>query len=253
MSDVRNGQFTRSTNFLPGRGDRTQPLFHTEAVYNELASAKAGHPVFIDEERVKYVQPGSLNQPVFRVTDEHRRQWPDQYAQFKKGIEQSANGTPLEQWPALTVGMVKTLKALDIVTIEQCAELTDTAVQRVGMGGYNLRERAKAYLDDAAAMALTERLSRESELKDAQIAQLSKQVDELSQHLTRLSARVMEVSERPNAVASYNQSLNDPFEAARMGAIQQPVQQTALDSLAPVRRGPGRPRKEPLDPSEQAA
>ncbi len=252
MSDVRNGQFTRGTNFLPGKGDRTQPMFHIEAVQDMLASAQAGRPIFRDEERVKYVMPGSLNQPVFRVTDEHRQKWPDQYAQFKRGMEQSVHGTPLEQWPALTVGMVKELKHLDIMTIEQCADLPDTVVQRIGRGGYQLRERAKAYLDDASAMALTERLSRESEAKDARISSLENQVRELSEHLTRVSARIMEVGDRQHPLLTDVPASHDPFEAARMSAPQPAHTASAMDGMAPMRRGPGRPRKDEQSPSVAA-
>src|ERR1700741_4865537 len=153
MSDVRTGQYTRTGTFSPSTRDPVQPRFHIEPVVDAVASAPAGRPIYRNEERVQFIMPGSPNQPVFRVTDEHRQRWAEAYAAFKRGEEMTADGTPLEQWPTLTRAQVLELKAMGVYSVEQASQLPDTAVQRIGRGGYALRERAKAYLDEADNLA----------------------------------------------------------------------------------------------------
>src|SRR5690348_2123060 len=169
MSGVRSGDYTRTGGFAPGQRDPIQPRFHIEAVPDDAASAAQGRPIFRQEERVQFLMPGSPNQPVFRVTDEHRDRWPEAYAAFRRGEEMSPDGTPLEQWPILTRAQVLELKALNVFTVEQAAQLPDTAVQKIGRGGYALRDRAKAYLDEADALAFSERLNRENEALNSQV------------------------------------------------------------------------------------
>lgn len=245
MSDVRNAQFTRTQSFAPSTRDPVQPRFHIEPVKDEQASAEQGRPIFRNEERVQFILPGSPNQPVFRVLDEHRERWPEQYAAFRRGEEMSVEGTPLEQWPILTRAMVLELKALGVHSVEQASQLPDTAVQRIGRGGYQLRERAKAYLDDADACALSERLNRENEALNARISAQDRQIAELKELSDRTHGQLMALQNQPNPVATFVQGSNDPMERARQGMAPTPSEPSSLDGLGePVRRGPGRPRKD---------
>jgi cell division protein FtsB len=241
MSDfVRSGQFTRSTDFSPTR-DAVQPRFHMREVQDEVASASAGRPIFRSEEMVQFLIPGSPNQPVFRVTDEHKERWPKQYAAFRAGNEMAIDGTPLEQWPVLTRAMVLELKALEIHTVEQCASLADNALQRIGRGGYTIRDRAKAYLDDAERVAGNERLTHENNELKARIADLERQLTEVRPMMDSLFNQVQDLQNRPHPVATYIPGMHDPMEMAKAGLPEAPVAASALDGM---RRGPGRPRKE---------
>lgn len=247
MSEVlRQGTFTRNTSFAASTGSAI-PRFHTEAVQDELASAAAGRPIFRMEERIQVHTPGALNQPVFRVTDEHRNTWPQQYEAFKRGEEMSVDGTPLEQWPVLNRNQVAELKALQIYTVEQCAQLPDTAVQRIGLGGRAIRERAKAYLDDAEAVALTERLTREGEQKDARIALLERQTAEQGALLNQVHGQLQALQNAPHPVSVHVPGNADPFEMAKIGRPAEVAGPSSLDALtAPIRRRAGRPTNEEL-------
>jgi hypothetical protein len=232
MSDVRTGQFTRTGGFGAPPRDPVQPRFHIEPVPDDAASAGAGRPIFRNEERVQFIMPGSPNQPVFRVSDEHKQRWPDQYAAFRRGEEMSVNGTPLEQWPILTRAMVLELKALSVFTVEQCAGLPDTAVQRIGRGGYGLRDRAKAYLDEADQLAFSERLNRENEMLNGQIAALQRKSDEQGILLERVTSQLMALQNAPNPIESHVPGEHDPFEALRQGRIAPVADDSALDTFA---------------------
>jgi hypothetical protein len=174
------------------------------------------------------------------VTDEHRQRWPDAYAAFKRQEEISPDGTPLEQWPILNRGQVLELKAVGIMTVEQCAHIPDNALHRLPMGARSLRDRAQAYLDDAASVALTERLNRENELASSRIAALERQIQEQGELINRLSSQMMAAAEAPSPVATFMPA-QQPAPAFQL-APAQPA--SSLDALPPVKRGPGRPRRE---------
>lgn len=230
--------YFRGNETGPSTRDSTIPRFHTESVQDELASTAAGRPIFKDEERVQYINPGSTHSPVERVTDAHRQRWPEQYAAFKRGQEMAIDGTPLEQWPVVTRAMVLELKALGLYTVEQCASMSDIAVQKVGRGGYSLRERAKAYLDDAEAGALTERLNRENEALNSRVTGQQRQIDELKELVERLHGEKMANLNAPSAVQSHIPGMHDPMEQMRQGAAPPVVEPSSLDSLsAPRKRG----------------
>lgn len=237
MSDtVRNGTFTR-TNSFDGDRDPVQPRFHHESVKDELASQEQGRPIFRDELRVQFIMPASPNQPVMRVTQEHIERWPKQYEAFMRGGEMAVEGTPLEQWPIMTRAMVLELKALGLYSVEQCAMMPDTAVQKVGRGGYAIRERAKAYLDEAESLAFSERLNAENEKLTSRVSAQDHQIDELKQLVDRLHGQVMAMQNAPNVIETHMP--RDPMEAARQALPMEAPAQSALDAF----EAPRKPRK----------
>jgi len=91
-------------------------------------------------------------------------------------------GTPLTQWltdaPAdINRDQVAELNILKFVTVEQLALASDNQLQRVGMGGIGLREKARAYLNRK------NRTETNAELADtkAQLAELKAQLAELTE------------------------------------------------------------------------
>jgi hypothetical protein len=199
---VSNGQFTRTNSFASG-AERNYPRFFVDSVQDQIASANAGRPIFRDEERVEIIMPGNpYTRPVQRVTDTHREKWPKEYAAFRAGLELSVEGTPLEEWPRLKRSQVLELKALGFQTVEHVARMDDQATQRVGIGGQQLRELAKAFLDDAAHAAEVERLAEANTRKDEELDALRRQVAELGRTLEAMHAEVMAARQGvPEAIA----------------------------------------------------
>ena len=232
--------FFRGDNNGPPR-DSVIPRFHTESVLDELATQQAGRNIFRDEERVQFIMPGNPHQPVERVNDGHRDRWPKQYEAFKRGQEMAIDGTPLEQWPILKRSQVMELKALGLYTVEQCAAMADTAVQKIGMGGARLRELAGAYLDEADAGALTDRLSRNNEALEARCAAQDRQIAELKALVEQIHSQHMTALNAPNAVESHVPGQHDPMEALRQRTIPSLPEPSSLDSLGAAPRRRGRP------------
>lgn len=228
--------YTRTNGAPQASRDSTIPRFHMEAIPDPAGSASAGRPIFIQQERVQFINPGSTHSPVDIVTDEHRQRWPDYYAKFKAGEEFSATGTPLEQWPFLRKVNVLELKALGIHTVEQCASLPDVAVQRIGIGGHSIRENAKAYLDDAAAMSIVSEAIAAKEAAESRIASLEKQLAELRPLVDMLHAENMALKNQAPPSATFM-----PGMEATPAVYHEPPASSSLDNLA---RAP-RPRNRP--------
>lgn len=242
---IGNASYTR-TNGSPQAGrDSTFPRFHFHPVEDPVATAAQGRPIFVQQERVQIIQPGNPSSPVLMVTDNERQRWPDQYAAFVKGEQVSVHGTPIEQWAYLPRNAVLELKAIDLHTIEQIAGLPDSAIHKIGMAGRNIRDMAKAYLDDADAQAITSTAIARAERAELRVATLEKQVEELRPMMDRMHAELMAMKNAPSALDSYVPGQHDPMQAHNLPQIAAaPQAVSSLDALAAPRRGPGRPPRQ---------
>lgn len=176
-----------------GRYDADNRLyveFYVEAVRNAHKSAEEGRPIFDEVNFIKIQSPGDrLSSLVQKVNDLHKQRFPKQWAQFQNGQKQAVSGTPLEMWPQMTVGMVASLKAINITTVEQLADLSDSNSAGI-MGNHELRRKAKNFLDAAAGEAVNTRLESELEKRDHEIELLKSQMAQLIAPVAAVAAAV---------------------------------------------------------------
>jgi hypothetical protein len=161
--------------------DNCIPRFYTEAVKNNFRSLNEGRAVFEDREMVEIIIAGDSKSVVNEiVTDNHRQRWAREYNLFKDGKEAVAEGTPVEEWAAISKSQAMELRSCHVRTVEQLANLSDNLLSRaVPMGGHALRERAKAFLSQAGDGAeLAQALATVAE-QQAQISALKKQVEDV--------------------------------------------------------------------------
>ena len=82
------------------------------------------------------------------------------------------SGTPLEAWPILTSKQVAELKALDIVTVEQIAEMSERNRGVLGSEGRKLIAKAKTYIEQARDAAPLNKLAADNEALRQELARL---------------------------------------------------------------------------------
>lgn len=228
---MSGSSYTR-THGVPQSGrDSTIPRFFFDAVENKVASAAAGHPCYDNRELVQFIMPGNTNSPVAVVTEEHIERWPKQYEAFKRGVEMTADGTPLEMWPVLNRAQVLNMKAMGLHSIEQCAAMNDLAVQKFGMGGHKIRELAKAYLDEADQMSSTTAALDRAERAEAQNAELTRQAEESRALIEGLHRRLMTLENAPSTLETYRPGDHDPVQRAAQSVVPQ-AGPSVLDGLA---------------------
>lgn len=141
--------------------DNTIPIFSMKAKEDVAASRREGRPIFKEVPYVEILIPGSRDRHVAQVTEQHKQRWPNQWAAFENRREEAIEGTPIEEWPQITVAQVATMRALKIRTVENLAHLNDSAIGKLGPGGRELVNKAKRFIEFASASSDNdERLSK---------------------------------------------------------------------------------------------
>lgn len=134
-----------------------------------------GRAVYIDEVLVRVVVPGqNKSEFVGPATPEMKKRFAGAWEAFQKGEKVAEGGTPLEVLSFLSPAQVMMLKALNIYSAEDLATLPDSGVEKIGMGGLDMRKKATAFITPAPV--------REQELR--------KENEELKGAIRNLESRI---------------------------------------------------------------
>jgi hypothetical protein len=135
----------------------------------DYESEQQGREIYKDIEMLRITCPGKpVRSLVEEVTEAHKKRFPRQYDAFKRQEQQVAQGTPLSELTFLSRGQVLNYKSHGLHTVEQLAALPDTGLEALGLGGRDLREKARLFLGKAAGNAELSQLHAENKrLKEA--------------------------------------------------------------------------------------
>lgn len=148
------------------RGAGKMHVFFYEAqVKNAFKSTQAQRPIFDPRVKIKKLVPGDSRLVIDTfATQEHFEQFPVEYARFLQKKSNTPVGTPIEAWGILSDSQKAEFRALNILTVEQFANLSDEAGNRI-MGLQDLRKKARAFvLAQEAGDKLIEAQEREAKL-----------------------------------------------------------------------------------------
>ena len=132
---------------------------------------------------VRIVTPGDkTNIPDRPAREDDKRRFPRLWLNYQSQNAEGGPipGTPLTQWNAerpddFTAGQMDEMRVLKFQTVEQIAGASDGQIQKIGMGGAGLRDRAKAYLSGKNAAENSSELAetkKQLETLQSQMAQL---------------------------------------------------------------------------------
>ena len=139
--------------------DKLFVVFSMKAVKNGGKSDAEGRPIYDDIPHIRIHVPGDKNSIVEApVTEEDKVRFASRWEKFQKNMQQAPEGTPLEQWPQLSIGQVYEFKAMGVMTVEQLAGMSDANAAKF-MGGHELRRRAETFLKVAKDTAEAQRLA----------------------------------------------------------------------------------------------
>lgn len=156
--------------------------FHMEAVENKQKSEEAGRPIFEDKEYITIRIAGDSKtvrvRPVQTIFDvgvpPDAERWPRQYAAFKAQQSQAIEGTPLTEWSLITKSDAMSMKAMNIHTVEMLASLGDNNID--WLGGRSMRDKAKAWLEQAQGNAGISKLQADNDSLKNQVEALKNQM-----------------------------------------------------------------------------
>jgi len=191
-SDVANKNFA-------GAVANPDALMHVEfymyAPIDKWATEDAGinptgKPVRLPEQPfVRIMKPGDKDTILeVPVREDHKARWPDKWLYFamKNGLAEGAAadvpGWKLEEWPELSdqQEMIRELQYMRFYTVEQIAGASDAQVQRMGMSGMGLREKAKRALMQRMDQVTRDAIAERDEKLKKQEAQIQAQAQALA-------------------------------------------------------------------------
>lgn len=160
--------------------------FYTEVLPDEEASQKAGIRKFRDAVIVAIVVPGDKRNITIReARPDDIERFAKQYKAFADNQEEFGDGTPLKEWALITRAMAEEFKYLGFHTVEQIAGASDGVIGKYP-GMREIQNRAKIWLEAQAGAAPAERLQNELERRDAELAAMKSQMEEMAKALAAL-------------------------------------------------------------------
>jgi hypothetical protein len=195
--------------------------FERVAVEDKAGSLEAGHYVARDVDMANVTPPYSKDIMKYKVLNWFEQlktdsmngripaEWVDKYqaayAAWKKGQELPVDGFPIKGWGVCSPAQQETLIKMHVLTVEQLAAMTHEGLQRVGMGGVDLKNKANAWLQ---ALKKAGPVTIEN-------AALKKQVEDQSSTILGMETKIAELS---RMVEQFAQS--QPLQAdAHIGAV----------------------------------
>lgn len=138
---------------------RNYVKFYRQWVRNNFKSNAEGREVGEEQDFILIISPGNSKTEVRRkANDADKMAYSQEWAAYLQGKEHQVAGTPIEMLPGIPNGMADALKAMYIYTIEQMAGISDIALQKVGMGGNEIRRKCQSYLAGGSSVTIKDEL-----------------------------------------------------------------------------------------------
>jgi hypothetical protein len=248
---------------LGATDDQQLVVFRWESIRNPAKSREAGRPIYERQMYVTIQPPGErlniIDRPVLE-SDKHR--WPRQWNAFITNRAFVPEGTPIAQLFPANPEVSDMLRGLGIHTVELCAKMTPHAIDSVGMGAQDWVNHARRYLDTAKngvdyhkIEAIEEQHKHENNALRNQIADLTMRLNAMQQNM--VEAMQPPAQGQPPSGPVRRAGFVQPAELKLVPEGPEPppevwvappegfVSEEAMNEAAPVKRGPGRPPKNP--------
>lgn len=161
------------------KSDNAKAFFSRRAVINRRKTEIEGHPVTETHEMIRIVIPGDDKSVIGprRVSDEDKKRFSEAYARFAAKGEKMGNGLPLREWPYLTREWVAKLEYLNIHTVEEIRDASDSTAEQMGPGSRDLIKRAGEFLTPASENEQNWR--KEKKEMESKIADLNAKIEQM--------------------------------------------------------------------------
>lgn len=163
------------------------------AVEDKAATEREGRVVYRDEEWGNVHKKGELGHVIpYRVRDLKKNHvlWPhvsNSYEAWKAGQDAPIEGTPLKEWPLATAAQIRNCAGMNVLSVEDLANLADGALRFIGGEAVALREKARNWLnasnDAGKAAAQITRLEAENEKLSEMVRNLTESVELLRREI----------------------------------------------------------------------
>lgn len=166
-------------------------VFYTRSVFNAAKSKAKGARFYENEIWVKMHPPGERLNVIDRpVSDLDKIKYQRQWNLFLQNKTQVPDGTPIDLLFPNSPATADSLKAFNVHTIQQCANLSSHALQTIGMGAQDWANMAKQYLDSASSGTSFLKLRSELDQEKQDNRILRQQYDKIRAQLDDVLRRI---------------------------------------------------------------
>ena len=124
--------------------------FVSRSVQDEVQSRDMGRPVFVQVDYVRIRQPGERDEILRPAHRGDQQRFARRWQAYQEGRQELPAGTPLSILFPNNPEVVENLKYDKIFVVEQLAQLNDTQIGNIGLGGRQFVDKAKAFLAAAS-------------------------------------------------------------------------------------------------------
>ena len=173
-----------NSTYRPYPGDNHLVVsFSLEEIKNEKKTLEEGRAVYDDVEMVHIRIPGDKQLTVDAPANsyctmadgtqvQYKDRFPEDYDRWKAGQGAAVSGTDLKHAPFLSKAEMMNLKAANVFTIEQLAEMGGAPLRSLGQSGRKWQQQALAFLQAAKG-------TRDATADAAKIAALQERIAQL--------------------------------------------------------------------------
>jgi hypothetical protein len=171
-------------SFMESNRGKMAVFFHAVQVQNNFKTALEKRPIFEEKIFLKKLVPGDNTLTIDRpMREQDMEDFPVEWARYEQKKEAAVPGTPIEVWNVISETQKAEFKALNIFTIDQFAQLSDIAGNRI-MGFNDLRDKARAFIAAAEDSQMFDKIRAETDKKlqaqDVEMAELRAMISELT-------------------------------------------------------------------------
>lgn len=174
-----NGQYVA----YHGTDDNLFVTFEMEAMQDEEKTAQEGRPIFFDIPFITIRIAGDKTSVVKRpVKPEDKERFARHWERFERQEHTALEGTPIEQWPLVTKAQALELKAMNIMSVEMLAGVSDANLK--WPMARDLREKAIKWLESAKEGAVASKWDKKEKEMQSEIDTLRGELEELKSLLS---------------------------------------------------------------------
>jgi hypothetical protein len=171
-------------SFMESNRGKMAVFFHAVQVQNNFKTALEKRPIFEEKIFLKKLVPGDNTLTIDRpMREQDMEDFPVEWARYEQKKEAAVPGTPIEVWNVISETQKAEFKALNIFTIDQFAQLSDIAGNKI-MGFNDLRDKARAFIAAAEDSQMFDKIRAETDKKlqaqDVEMAELRAMISELT-------------------------------------------------------------------------
>ena len=189
----------------------THAIFYLDKKHNPAKSSEHGRPMYDNIVYVRIGNPGErLNVVIRPATDNDKRRFALQWAQFNQSREQRPDGTPLNCLFPENPAIIGMFEGSGVFTVEQLSGLSGNAIENIGMGAQGYVNQAVQYLQNAEKGVRNSQIRKMQDDHDREVSALKHQISEQGKRIDQL------IEQQRRGIARQHE-----FDAA--GGMERPV------------------------------